>query len=272
MKNCLIAIGAAKYNMGSQMLLRGLVQILKENGVRQVTVSSIDVNAGESLDIPHVDNYIPRQFAWTRSYLPSKANAAIIKFFPLFKGVWNTIQSYPLIEKLKNYDTIILVAADNYDYDNRKNVLDVLADFAVRQKNNPAVVLYDFSISEKNITKHLKVTCAKVDILSARDSLSYDNLIKAGIDKNLYLIPDPAFIVPPSQTPLPRELEDKKFVGVNVSSLVTGKTDGRKGRAVLKAYERMIEKILSHEDLGFEHIAYPPCNARGGFKGFEAAL
>ena len=32
MKNYLIAIGAAKYNMGSQMLLRGITQIIKENG------------------------------------------------------------------------------------------------------------------------------------------------------------------------------------------------------------------------------------------------
>ena len=249
MKNCLIAIGAAKYNMGSQMLLRGITQIIKENGAEYIAVSSADINEGESLNIPFADKYVPRQFKWSKYWLFLKFNAVINRFLPFLRIFWASIQYRPLIRQFKNYDTIILVAADNYDYDNRKNVLDVLADFAVRQKNNPAVVLYDFSISEKNITKHLKVTCAKVDILSARDSLSYDNLVKAGIDKNLYLIPDPAFIVSPSQTSLPRELEDKKFVGVNVSSLVTGKTDGKKGRAVLKAYERMIEKILSHEDL-----------------------
>ncbi len=249
MKKYLIVIGSAKYNMGSQMLLRGITQILKENGAEYIAVSSADINSGEDLNIPFTDKYIARQFSWTKKYFILKFNAAINKFMPFFKVIWDKIKEYPLIKEFKAYDTIVLVAADNYDYDTTINTLDILSFIAVSQRQKPKVILYDFSVDERHITKYLKDTASKIAVLSARDSLSYDNLIKAGIEKNLYLIPDPAFIVSPSQTDLPKELEGKKFVGVNVSSLVTGKTDGKKGRAVLKAYERMIENILSHEDL-----------------------
>lgn len=249
MKNCLISIGAAKYNMGSQMLLRGIVQILKENEAEYIAVSSADINAGDSLDIPFADKYIPRQFGWTKCWLILKFNAAINRFLPFLREFWTRIQCFPLISEFYNYDTIIFVAADNYDYNNRKNILDVLTSFAVAQKNKPTVVLYDFSITDKNITKYLKATCAKADILSARDSLSFNNLIKADIDKNLYLIPDPAFIVSPLRTALPNELEGKKFVCVNLSSLVTGRTGGKTAFAVLKAYETLMRGILSREDL-----------------------
>lgn len=249
MRKYLIIIGSAKYNMGSQMLLRGITQIIKESGAEYIAVSSADIDEGETLNIPFVDKYVPRQVKWSKKFIALKLNAAINKFLPFLKGIWDFIKEYPLIKEMRSYDVIVLVAADNYDYGATRNTLDILASIALKRSPCPVVVLYDFSVNERNITKHLKLTASKVNMLTARDSLSFDNLNKAGIKENLYLIPDPAFVVSPSQTVLPQDLEGKKFVGVNLSSLVTGKAGGKKGRAVLKAYEKMIGTILSHEDL-----------------------
>lgn len=101
-------------------------------------------------------------------------------------------------------------------------------------------MLYDFSINKDNITKYLLKDWQKVNLLTARDSLSFQNLKNAGIT-NVEYCPDPAFTVKPEfieSADIPNEVE---YVGINLSNLILA---GDKSKKILNAYFGLIENII----------------------------
>lgn len=243
MKKILIVINAAKYNMGSNMLLRGIAQIIKDLGVDFIAVSSADISEKESLNIPFVNKYIPRSYKWTKKYFPRKIYAAINKTFGL-NLISEKIRNYSLYREFKNFNLIVLVAADNYDYNKRKNPLDGMISYISKLNNKHKILLYDFSTNKENITKYLINSIKKVDCLTARDSLSFKNLneIKETTNK-LFLTYDPAFVVKPEKIEINIDWT-KNYVGLNISSMVLNRN-----RDVFDAYYKLIEQILSYKEL-----------------------
>ncbi|MBR5662643.1 MAG: glycosyltransferase [Bacilli bacterium] len=79
------------------------------------------------------------------------------------------------------------------------------------------------------------------DLIIARESLTYNNLIKAGINKNTCLIPDPAFELETINLELPKEFIINKTIGINMSPIVACND---KNNLVYKNYDRLIRYIL----------------------------
>ena len=243
MKKILIVINAAKYNMGSNMLLRGIVQIVKGADADFIAISSADISKKETLNIPFVDKYIPRCYEWTKKYFPKKIFAAINKIFGI-NLLLEKIKNYCLYREFKNFDLIVLVAADNYDYNKRKNPLDGMISYISKLNNKPKTILYDFSISKENITRYLKESIKKIDFLTVRDSLSFENLNEIKKTKNkLFLTHDPAFVVKPKKIEINIDWT-KNYVGLNISSMVLNRN-----KNVLDTYYKLIEQILSYKEL-----------------------
>ena len=245
MKKVLIVINAAKYNMGSNMLLRGITQIIKEY-LKEcfIAISSADISKEDTLNIPFVNKYIPRNYKWTSFYPIRKIFSAINKFFGMTLFL-EKIKNYSLYKEFKNFELVIFIAADNYDYTKRKNPLDEMIYYISKLKNKPRTILYDFSINRSNITKYLIDSIKKVDFLTARDSLSFENLKEIKETKNkLFLVADSAFIVKPIKTEVENIDLSKNFVGLNISSMVLNKNEN-----VLDTYYKLIEQILSYKEL-----------------------
>ena len=244
MKKVLIVINAAKYNMGSNMLLRGITQIVKDSGVNFIAISSADISKKEILNIHFVNKYIPRSYEWTKKYIIKKMFFAIDKLFGMTLFL-EKIKNYSLYKEFKNFELVIFIAADNYDYTKRKNPLDEMIYYISKLKNKPRTILYDFSINRSNITKYLIDSIKKVDFLTARDSLSFENLKEIKETKNkLFLVADSAFIVKPIKTEVENIDLSKNFVGLNISSMVLNKNEN-----VLDTYYKLIEQILSYKEL-----------------------
>jgi len=243
MKKILIVINAAKYNMGSNMLLRGIAQIVKDTNTEFVAVSSADISKKENLNIPFVNKYIPRSYKWTNFYLIRKIFSVVNKLFEMSLFI-EKIKNYCLYREFKNFDLIVLVAADNYDYIKRKNPLDGMISYISKLNNKPKTILYDFSISKENITQYLKESIKKIDFLTVRDSISFENLNEIKETKNkLFLIHDPAFVVKPEKIETNIDWT-KIYVGLNISSMVLNKNEN-----VLDTYCKLIEQILSYKEL-----------------------
>lgn len=247
MKKILIVIGAAKYNMGSQMLLRGISLIAKSCSDNMVVASSYDLGPNETLPISSIDQYVIRQEKLPLKFILPKILRGLYKFFHL---AWiPELYHKSLFAAAKTSDLVILVAADNYDYSKSKNDLDVLVEAFSSFQNPPKILLYDFSIKKDNITSFLIDSISRVDAVTARDSLSFHNL-SAITDKNkFFLVPDPAFLVPGEEVKLSGVSFDKDYVGLNISSLVTGKPNSSRCQDVFAAYQQLIETILSYKEL-----------------------
>mgnify|MGYP000845310434 FL=1 len=79
-------------------------------------------------------------------------------------------------------------------------------------------------------------------LITARESITYNALLKAGVSKNTKLYPDPAFALDTVKLPLPPGFEDGNTVGINVSPLIMEYEKNQ--NAVLENYQRLVEYIL----------------------------
>ena len=87
----------------------------------------------------------------------------------------------------------------------------------------------------------------RYSLINARESLTYNELIKAGITKNTKLYPDPAFQLDKVDLPLPRGFVEGKTIGINVSPLIA-EYEKIKG-STMKNYNALLQYIIDNTDL-----------------------
>ncbi len=244
-KKILIIVGAAKYNKGSEILLTGAAQLAKKAGADYIAVSSADITKGESLFLPLVDKYIPRYSDFVKKTIVRKLFNFLSRVSFLM-DIMSLILYSDLISEAKNYGVIILIAADNFDYNKRRNFLNSMINI-IRKKTEAKILLYDFSINKDNITKYLLRDWQKVNYLTARDSLSFQNLKSAGIT-NIEYCPDPAFTVDSEFIEYDDMPDGLEYVGINLSNLILG-NDKRRSEKILNAYFGLIENVIFNKGL-----------------------
>jgi len=57
-------------------------------------------------------------------------------------------------------------------------------------------------------------------LITARESITYEALIEAGVNTNIKIYPDPAFILETAKLKLPLKFEEGRTIGMNVSPLI----------------------------------------------------
>ncbi|WP_443659374.1 polysaccharide pyruvyl transferase family protein [Clostridium algidicarnis] len=85
-------------------------------------------------------------------------------------------------------------------------------------------------------------------LIYARESITYEGLIKAGLSKNVRYCPDPAFIMNPKVCKLPNLFNERKIVGITIGSLSQGKEMYYDD--VYKNTESLISYILNETEYG----------------------
>lgn len=80
------------------------------------------------------------------------------------------------------------------------------------------------------------------DLIIARESLTYNALINAGINKNTVLLPDSAFRLNTVMLPLPNNFKENETIGINMSPIVIEAND--KNKIVMNNYVRLIKYII----------------------------
>ena len=84
-------------------------------------------------------------------------------------------------------------------------------------------------------------------LITARESLTYEALLAAGIEKHTRLFPDPAFTLATARALLPEGFHDGNTVGVNLSPLIMS-CETKEG-AAFRNFEALIEHILRTSDM-----------------------
>lgn len=247
-KRVLIVIGAAVNNRGSEALLTGLSQICKKAGAEYLAASSADLKFGAKLKIPLIDESIPR-YKDIYHHLLIKRVLSIIRKRIGFPGLLTRISCGPLLKRVNGFDLIIVIGADNFDGKaTYKREIFSLAEI-IKKMTKAKVFLFDCSIDKRNINERLIADLKCFDAISARDTTSFQNLKAETNRNNLYLFPDPAFIMTGEQVDLGIEFIDNQMVGLNVSNKVAGKIGSKRYKLVFNSYCRLIEYITLKIDL-----------------------
>ena len=143
----------------------------------------------------------------------------------------------------------VSIGGDNYCYPHSA-AEGVELDREIR-KHCAHSVFWGCSVEESAITPEIREDLAGFDLISARESISYECLKR--INPNTILVADPAFLLETVKLPLPKEFAEENTVGINVSPLVSQYSTG--GSIVLDNYETMIRYILENTDM---HICLIP--------------
>lgn len=117
-------------------------------------------------------------------------------------------------------DTIAFsIGGDNYcdyDYGTKK-----LAKYNKTFNDRGAITALIGCSIEPEILNHEEVLrdLDRFSLITARESITYEALIKKGI-KNVYFVPDSAFVLEAKELPLPKGFIENETIGINISDLI----------------------------------------------------
>lgn len=204
------------YNHGCEALIRSTAAIFKsEFGETDITVASTRPEQDIEYDIPYVDRYIQQQpfrrysLDWFVDYLARKGFDNVLpQIHPRY---------YDTIKYGAKVDVAISIGGDNYCY----NDLDwlYLIDREIKRRNG-TLVLWGCSIEPDVIDVEMETDLRRFDLIIARETITYNALMERGIEKNLHLYPDPAFILEKVELPLPEGWQKDNMIGLNISPLI----------------------------------------------------
>ena len=147
------------------------------------------------------------------------------------------------LKKLFKNNIAISIGGDNYCYEwSAKQAVEL--DKEIR-KSCRYSVLWGCSIDKEAITPDVKCDLEKFDLITARESITYDLLKK--INANTVKVADPAFLLERVDLPLPKGFVEGNTVGINVSPLIM--KYGIDGEMILENYRKLISYILEDTDM-----------------------
>ena len=246
-------------NHGCEAIVRGTVKVTKEES--SLLTYSVPEDKKFGLDV--ITNLI--QFGPLNMHLPEKTKKFqfknklknILKYIlPVFllKKVQDRIFVYLLKDIPSGINNIyISIGGDNYCY-NTNNKLEYLNRILNKLGNKTVLwgcsIEPDFIMNNNNLLEDLK----KYSLITARESITYNALINAGINKNTHLIPDPAFIMDKIiPYDMPKEFIINNTVGINVSPMVE-KFVGN--NIIISNFENLISYILNETDMNIALIPH----------------
>lgn len=151
-----------------------------------------------------------------------------------------------------NSETIgISIGGDNYCYTDSK-WLYISNEEAKKRKSK--TVLWGCSIEEENIDDEMLRDLLSYDLIIARESITYETLIKKDIGKNVKLYPDPAFQLDYYNYSNHGEIVEENTIGINLSPYIY-KSNLQKNK-VIDIYIGLIDYILKNTNMNIKLIPH----------------
>ena len=226
-------------NHGCEALVRTVCELFKEEDLILYS------------EMPQQDlHYGIQQFADVKSAKNaySKLSPSFIKAYYSLKkkNDYFSIDILPYRKTIKEFrtgDIEISVGGDIYCYDDYPKYIQLHQMICQR---GCKTILLGCSLNEKLFNDPKFVEDMKsYDYISARESLTYELLKKAGI-KSIGLSPDSAFTLPKEEVQLPSNFIENNTVGINVSPLVMERE--QEDNVLLDNYRNLIAYILNKTD------------------------
>lgn len=140
----------------------------------------------------------------------------------------------------------ISIGGDNYCYDNMLERL--IMGNRLFHSGGAKTLLYGCSI-EPELLKRPEILedMKRYNAIVARESITWEALRKAGLKENVYLYPDPAFLLETKEPPLPKGWTKDQMLGLNISPMIV--ENEKKAGITMENYRALISHILKTTDL-----------------------
>ena len=149
----------------------------------------------------------------------------------------------PLMKLVNTNDVCLTIGGDTYWYG---RPISNMAFNKFTTLNRIDNILWCCSIEKDNITNEVLEDLKRYKYIFAREKITYDNLLKAGIDESKIIkCCDPAFFLNHRKTLLPVGFIEENTVGINLSEMVINESNPNAWKNVCK----LIEYILKRTDM-----------------------
>lgn len=161
----------------------------------------------------------------------------------LFKNYY--FQYQDLVKSSGPQSMAFSIGGDNYCY---AGYPTMLASVNKLIKNRGAkTVLWGCSIEPEVIAHDVVDDLKRYDLITARESITYNDLIDKGVHKNTVLIPDPAFVLDTVELPLPEGFIPYNTVGINISPLIMKLEQSN--NITYQNYANLMKYIINNSDM-----------------------
>lgn len=163
-----------------------------------------------------------------------------------------------ILAELDQSDIALSLGGDNYCYEDYAWLS--LQNSYCKERGIKSV-LWGCSVDPEKLKDGLIADLKNYSLIIARETLTYDALISAGVDKNTKLYPDCAFTLETKLEPLPYGFAENNTVGINLSPLIF-KYEKQSGAAV-NNFKKLIQHIIHTTDFQIAlipHVVSPANN------------
>lgn len=253
MKFVLFAHGGSG-NHGCEALVRSTCKII-HNKYREAEILVATHNKTEDLKYG-VEGVKFVEYGVFSAKNPMKYIDKIVRV--LFKsGIFRKSIIKPIIKELKKEDVCLSIGGDNYSYEGVVP-FDILGVHKEAKKIGCRTILWGCSINQNNLCGKILNDLRQYDCIVARESITYQNLLDAGIEKEkVKLSADPAFLLDSVKVPSSKEA----LVGINLSPVVL--EEESRGGIVLDNYYNLIQYIIDNTQYNITlipHVIWPNSN------------
>lgn len=149
-----------------------------------------------------------------------------------------------LINKINKDDICLSIGGDNYCYSGVEKLGDL--NYLIKKKH-AKTVLWGCSIDPAVLNRKTIEDLKRYDLITVRETLTKDGLLKNGIKANVKLFPDPAFQLDKIDLPLPTNFISGNTVGINISPLVID-SENSSGITYMN-FSNLIKYIINETDM-----------------------
>lgn len=236
MSRLILYYHAGSKNHGCEAIVRSTNKILDTKLILQTTAIKEDLQYGldQIVDLKEDIAVVPKK--WTLSYLMSAIDHKLTGSD--YHIVKNSHKAF--LSQVNPGDICMSIGGDNYCYPG----VDILGYYNKMLKSKGAkTVLWGCSVEPTALCSSVVEDLKNYDLITVRESLSYEALKMAGINDNVVLCSDPAFQLDKSHMDMPKGFNKENTIGINVSPLAVDY-----GNLVMDNYIEMIRYILSETE------------------------
>lgn len=242
-------------NHGCEAIVRTLSALIKNKDKNaKIKLYSFNVNEDNFGNLPNVDEF--EEFRYYKApknvFLKDKLKIALYSKKSQKQADEYYYSLFCKNPTLAENDVYISVGGDNYCYGDGH--IPAAMNKELRRLGKKTV-LWGCSVGEDDLTADKIEDLKGFDLIVARETLTYNTLIKNSVDKNTVLYPDSAFTLD-IDCGMENEIEVRpNTLGFNISSLINDYTDSDKNETDSIFYE-FLSHVLKSTDMNIMLIPH----------------
>ncbi len=227
-------------NKGCEAIVNTTIKKIKENCEGEIILSTNDLDDSKFYqDI--ITKYVKGYYKEDELSEDEKQKIEYYKTIPFDYTNFEKIYEKDCLKEIENVDICIHVGGDNYCYGDPNWIYTINKEINEKSKKN---IFWCTSIFEKIESDEMIRDLKTYDLILARETLTYNALLKFMPKERVMLVPDTAFSLERKEVKLPSVFNNKAgVVGVNISPLIFNYT--KNGEEVIKSIKNTIDYILN---------------------------